>query len=63
MSMNKDQVRGRIAATKGKIKEEAGDLVGNDKLKARGQSQKSRGKAQAKSGDAKQRSKAAKKRK
>lgn len=62
MSMNKDQVRGRIAATKGKIKEEAGDLVGNDKLKARGQSQKSRGKAQAKSGDAKQRSNAAKKR-
>lgn len=62
MSMNKDQVRGRIAATKGKIKEEAGDLVGNDKLKARGQSQKSRGKAQAKQGDAKQGSKETKKR-
>jgi uncharacterized protein YjbJ (UPF0337 family) len=62
MSMNKDQVRGRIAATKGKIKEEAGDLVGNDKLKARGQSQKSRGKAQAKQGDAKQGSKDTKKR-
>lgn len=62
MSMNKDQIRGRIASTKGKIKEEAGDLVGNDNLKARGQSQKSRGKAQAKSGDAKQRSNAAKKR-
>lgn len=62
MSMNKDQVRGRIAATKGKIKEEVGDLVGNDKLKARGQSQKSRGKAQAKQGDANQGSKETKKR-
>ena len=62
MSMNKDQVRGRIAATKGKIKEEAGDLVGNEKLKARGQAQKSRGKAQAKHGDAKQGAKDTKKR-
>lgn len=62
MSMNKDQVRGRVAATKGKIKEEAGDLVGNDKLKARGQSQKSRGKAQAKHGDTKERAADAKER-
>jgi uncharacterized protein YjbJ (UPF0337 family) len=59
--MNKDQVRGRIAATKGKVKEEAGDLVGNDKLKARGQKQKSRGKAQAKRGDKNQRTKDTKK--
>ena len=62
MSVNKDQVKGRIAATKGKIKEEAGDLVGNEKLQARGNAQKNRGKAQAKRGDANQRSKDAKKR-
>ena len=54
MSMYKDQVKGRIAKTKGKIKEEAGDLVGNDKLKAKGKAQKTRGKAQAKYGDVKQ---------
>lgn len=29
MSMNKDQVRGRIAETKGKIEEEAGDVQQN----------------------------------
>ena len=52
--MNKDQVRGRIVETKRKIKEEAGDLVGNDKLKAKGKAQKTRGKAQAKYGDVKQ---------
>ena len=61
MSTNKDQVKGRIAATTGKIKEEAGNLVGNEKLQARGNAQKNRGKAQAKRGDANQRSKDAKK--
>lgn len=61
MSMNKDQVQGRVGAMKGKVKEEAGDLVGNDKLKARGQSQKYRGKAQAKRGDKNQRTKETKK--
>ena len=54
MSMNKDQVRGRITETKGKIKEEVGNLVGNDRLKAKGKVQKTRGKAQAKYGDVKQ---------
>ncbi len=53
MSMNKDQVKGRIDETKGKIKELAGKLVGNEKLEAKGQVQQVVGKAQAKFGDVK----------
>jgi uncharacterized protein YjbJ (UPF0337 family) len=40
--------------SEGKIKEEAGNLVGNEKLEARGKAQKTRGKAQAQYGDVKQ---------
>jgi uncharacterized protein YjbJ (UPF0337 family) len=54
MSMNKDQVNGRVNAAKGKIKETAGDLVGNETLKAKGKVQKILGKAKAKYGDIKQ---------
>jgi uncharacterized protein YjbJ (UPF0337 family) len=54
MSMNKDQVKGRVNEAKGKIKEVAGDLVGNEKLKVKGKVQKTLGKAQAKYGDIKQ---------
>ena len=61
MSVNKDQVEGRVNEAKGKIKEAAGDLVGNDKLKAKGKVQKTLGKAQAKYGDVKQDVKDAKK--
>ena len=53
MSMNKDQVKGRVNETEGKIKELAGRLVGNEKLEAKGQAQKIVGKAQAKFGDVK----------
>ena len=53
MSMNKDQVKGRVNETKGKIKEVAGKLVGNEKLEAKGKVQKIVGKAQAKFGDVK----------
>ena len=53
MSINKDQVKGRTEEAKGKIKEIAGDLVGNEKLEAEGKIQKNLGKAQAKFGDVK----------
>jgi uncharacterized protein YjbJ (UPF0337 family) len=54
MSMNKDQVKGRVKEAEGKIKEIAGKLVGNDSLEAKGKVQKVLGKAQAKFGDVKQ---------
>jgi uncharacterized protein YjbJ (UPF0337 family) len=54
MSMNKDQVKGRVKEAKGKIKELAGKLVGNESLEAKGKVQKTLGKAQAKFGDVKQ---------
>lgn len=53
MSMNKDQVKGRVNEAEGKMKELAGKLVGNEKLEAKGQAQKILGKAQAKFGDVK----------
>ena len=40
MSMNRDQVKGRIREAKGKIKEAAGKLVGNEKLEQKGKAQK-----------------------
>jgi len=53
MSMNKDQVKGRVKETKGKIKQVAGKIVGNEKLEEKGRTQKILGKAQAKFGDVK----------
>ena len=53
MSINKDQVKGRVKEVEGKIKEAAGKLVGNEKLEAKGKVQKILGKAQAKFGDVK----------
>lgn len=53
MSMNKDQVKGRVSEAKGTIKEVAGKLVGNEKLEAKGKVQKTVGKAQARFGDVK----------
>jgi uncharacterized protein YjbJ (UPF0337 family) len=54
MTMNKDQVKGRINEAEGKIKEVAGKLVGNEKLEAKGKVQKILGEAQAEFGDIKQ---------
>jgi uncharacterized protein YjbJ (UPF0337 family) len=54
MKLNKDQVKGLVNETEGKIKEAAGKLVGNKKLEAKGKAQKTLGKAQAKYGDVKQ---------
>ena len=53
MSMNKDQVKGRVNEAEGKIKEVAGRLVGNERLEAKGKVQKVLGEAQAKFGDVK----------
>ncbi|MGO9991347.1 MAG: CsbD family protein [Steroidobacteraceae bacterium] len=54
MSINKDQVQGRVDEVKGAIKETAGKLVGDASLQAKGNIQKNLGKAQAKIGDVKE---------
>lgn len=61
MTINKDQVKGRVEEAKGTVKEVTGKLVGNEKLKAKGKVQKIVGEAQAKFGDLKQDLKDAKK--
>jgi uncharacterized protein YjbJ (UPF0337 family) len=53
MSINKDQVKGRVEEAKGKVNEVTGKLVGNEKLEAKGKVQKIVGEAQAKFGDLK----------
>ena len=53
MSINKDQVKGRVNEVEGKVKEVAGKLVGNQNLEAKGKLQKDLGKAQARFGDVK----------
>lgn len=54
MSINKDQIRGRVQETKGSIKEATGKLVGDETLEAKGNLQKNLGKVQEKLGDIKQ---------
>lgn len=51
--MNKDQVNGRAETVKGHIKEAAGKVTGNDRLKAEGQVDQVQGKVQSSVGDAK----------
>ena len=53
MSMNKDQVKGRVKEVEGKVKEVAGKLTGNERLEAKGRIEKNVGKAQAAYGDVK----------
>ena len=62
MSMNKNQIKGRVKEAKGFVKEVAGKLVGNEKLEERGKVQKVLGEAQAEVGDIKQKAKDLKKR-
>jgi uncharacterized protein YjbJ (UPF0337 family) len=52
--MNKDQVKGRFEEAKGKVKEIAGNLVGNEDLEQEGQIQNAKGKVQAGYGDLKE---------
>jgi len=54
MSINRDQVKGRVKVAKGVIKEAAGKLVGNKMMQAKGNIQKNLGKVQAKLGDVKE---------
>lgn len=53
MSINKDQVKGRTNEAIGKVKETAGEIVGNKKLEIKGAIQKNVGIIQAKVGDVK----------
>ena len=52
--MNKDQVTGRVDQARGKVKEVAGKVVGNDRLEAEGRAEKAKGKLQTVFGDAKE---------
>ncbi len=52
--MNKDQVKGRAEDAKGKLKETAGKVVGNDRLKSEGKVDQVAGKTQANIGDGKE---------
>jgi len=54
MTINKDQVKGRVEEAKGAVKEVAGKLVGNETLEAKGNIQKNIGTVQSKLGDLKQ---------
>ena len=54
MSMNKDQVAGRVEETKGTVKEATGKVVGDKTMEAKGNIQRNLGKVQEKSGDVKQ---------
>jgi uncharacterized protein YjbJ (UPF0337 family) len=53
MSINKDQIKGRVEEVKGSVKEAAGKAVGDTTLEAKGNIQKNLGKVQAKVGDIK----------
>ncbi|GAN61674.1 CsbD family protein [Acetobacter cibinongensis] len=53
MSSFTDKVQGAANQVAGKIKEEAGKLTDNDRLRAEGVAQNIKGKVQEKAGDAK----------
>src|SRR5450759_5800977 len=54
MSINKDQVKGRLEEAKGKVKEVDGKVVGNKYLEVKDNIQKNVGAVQASVGDAKE---------
>ena len=51
--MNKDQVKGRVKAAAGTVKEVAGKIVGSARLQVKGNLQKAAGSIQARYGDLK----------
>ncbi len=53
MSINKDQVEGRVEEAKGKAKEVVGQAVGDKELEVKGNIQKNIGAVQADLGDVK----------
>jgi uncharacterized protein YjbJ (UPF0337 family) len=54
ITMNKDQIDGKLQDIGGKIQEEAGKLVGNKEQEAKGLKNQVEGKVQEKFGDAKE---------
>ncbi|HWM44615.1 MAG TPA: CsbD family protein [Burkholderiales bacterium] len=52
--MNKDQVKGRIAKAKGKVRELAGMIAGNKTLEEKGRIGKTLGSVRARYGDLKE---------
>lgn len=52
--MNKDQVEGRVEEAKGKIKEGAGKVTGNESLEGEGLADQAAGKVQKGYGDTKE---------
>ncbi|MHB1542450.1 MAG: CsbD family protein [Steroidobacteraceae bacterium] len=55
MSINKDQVKGRVLKSKGSVKQAVGRVTGDARLEASGRTQKTLGTLRAKYGDAKRR--------
>ena len=55
--MNKDQVKGRVEQSTGKVKEVAGKLLGNVRLQTEGKVEQVKGKVQAGYGDVKENAK------
>jgi uncharacterized protein YjbJ (UPF0337 family) len=51
--MDKDRIKGAENQAKGQMKEAAGKVLGNDKLKAEGEMDKMKGKVQTTVGEAK----------
>ena len=54
MSINKDQIKGRLEEAKGTVKEAIGKAAGNPTLEAKGKIQKGAGALQGSVGDAEQ---------
>ena len=52
--MNKDQIKGRLEETKGKVKEVAGNILDDKEMEITGSIEKNLGKAQAGLGDDKE---------
>lgn len=50
---NEDKAKGRMTEVKGDIKETAGDMTGNDRLKQEGQGDQVKGRARELKGDVK----------
>jgi len=55
MSINKDQVKGRVLKSKGSVKQAVGRMTGDARLEASGRTQKTVGTLRTKYGDAKRR--------
>jgi uncharacterized protein YjbJ (UPF0337 family) len=57
MSINKNQVKGRVKEAAGRVQEVAGKIIGSDHQEVKGNIKRNLGEAQAKFGDAKEKTK------